>query len=64
MLRNYLSSQLLPTLPPPPEPSDWSAVSVNTELYLGTIRKSVNSLVDKFQDELKKLHGKGDLTFY
>ncbi|XP_076144881.1 bloodthirsty-related gene family, member 12 [Alosa pseudoharengus] len=50
--------QLLPTLPPPPEPSDWSAVSVNTDLYLGTIRKSVNSLVDKFQDELKKLHGK------
>ncbi|XP_063042589.1 bloodthirsty-related gene family, member 12 [Engraulis encrasicolus] len=51
--------QLLPTLPPPPpEPADWSGVTVNTDIYLGTIRKSVNSLVDKFQDELKKLHGK------
>uniref|UniRef100_A0AAY4CXS0 Uncharacterized protein n=2 Tax=Denticeps clupeoides TaxID=299321 RepID=A0AAY4CXS0_9TELE len=50
--------QFMQTLPPPPEPSDWSAVSVSTDLYLGTIRKSVSSLMDKFDNELKKLHGK------
>ncbi|XP_016370969.1 tripartite motif-containing protein 47-like [Sinocyclocheilus rhinocerous] len=32
--------QFLPSLPPPPEPSDWSSVSMNTDLYLSTIRKS------------------------
>ncbi|XP_008277942.1 bloodthirsty-related gene family, member 12 [Stegastes partitus] len=42
----------------PPEPTDWSAVSVNTDLYLGTIRSSVSSLIDKFQEELKRLYGK------
>ncbi|XDV17654.1 hypothetical protein PO909_023484 [Leuciscus waleckii] len=50
--------QFLPSLPPPPEPSDWSVVSVNTDLYLNTIRKSVCSLVDKFQQEVKQLYGK------
>ncbi|KAM3857564.1 uncharacterized protein ACN63O_018603 [Diretmus argenteus] len=50
--------QNVTTLPPPPEPADWSAVSINTDLYLGTIRSSVSSLVDKFQGELKKLYGK------
>ncbi|KAI2643045.1 E3 ubiquitin-protein ligase TRIM39 [Labeo rohita] len=50
--------QFLPSLPPPPEPSDWSAVSVNTDLFLSTIRKSVCSLVDKFQHEVKRLYGK------
>uniref|UniRef100_A0AAQ6ICS8 Bloodthirsty-related gene family, member 12 n=1 Tax=Anabas testudineus TaxID=64144 RepID=A0AAQ6ICS8_ANATE len=50
--------QNLATLPPSPEPTDWSAVSINTDLYLGTIRSSVSSLVDKFQEELKRLYGK------
>ncbi|XP_051756260.1 E3 ubiquitin-protein ligase TRIM39-like [Ctenopharyngodon idella] len=50
--------QFLPSLPPPPEPSDWSLVSVNTDQYLSTIRKSVCSLVDKFQQEVKRLYGK------
>ncbi|XP_051258409.1 zinc-binding protein A33 [Dicentrarchus labrax] len=50
--------QNLATLAPPPEPADWSAVSINTDLYLGTIRSSVSGLIDKFQDELKRLYGK------
>lgn len=50
--------QRLSTLQPPPEPTDWSAVSINTDLYLTTIRSSVSSLVDKFQEELKRLYGK------
>ncbi|KAF1380781.1 hypothetical protein PFLUV_G00167540 [Perca fluviatilis] len=50
--------QNLATLAPPPEPTDWSAVSINTDLYLGTIRSSVSSLMDKFQEELKRLYGK------
>ncbi|XP_077445610.1 bloodthirsty-related gene family, member 12 [Stigmatopora argus] len=50
--------QRMATLPPLPEPTDWSAVSVNTDLYLATIRSSVGGLVDKFQEELKRLYGK------
>ncbi|XP_077400024.1 bloodthirsty-related gene family, member 12 [Vanacampus margaritifer] len=50
--------QHLAALPPLPELTDWSAVSINTDLYLGTIRSSVSSLVDKFQEELKRLYGK------
>lgn len=53
------ATQNLVTLPPLPEPTDWSAVSINTDLYLGTIRSSVSSLTDKFQEELKKLYSKG-----
>ncbi|KAM7377096.1 hypothetical protein PAMA_013735 [Pampus argenteus] len=53
--------QKLATLQPPPEPADWSAVSINTDLYLGTIRSSVSSLIDKFQEELKRLYGKGEV---
>ncbi|XP_041820797.1 zinc-binding protein A33-like [Chelmon rostratus] len=50
--------QNLATLPPPPEPADWSAVSINTDIYLGTIRSSVGSLIEKFQEELRRLYGK------
>ncbi|KAM6949164.1 bloodthirsty-related gene family, member 12 [Aplochiton taeniatus] len=50
--------QGFPGLPPHPEPSDWSGVSVNTDLYLGSIRSSVGTLIDKFQEELKRLYGK------
>ncbi|XP_056156065.1 bloodthirsty-related gene family, member 12 [Lampris incognitus] len=50
--------QNLPTLSPPPEPTDWSAVSINTDLYLGTIRSSVSTLINRFQGELKRLYGK------
>ncbi|XP_074555466.1 bloodthirsty-related gene family, member 12 [Halichoeres trimaculatus] len=50
--------QHIATLSPPPEPADWSAVSINTDLYLGTIRTSVSSLIEKFQEELKRLYGK------
>ncbi|KAK6323389.1 hypothetical protein J4Q44_G00057280 [Coregonus suidteri] len=50
--------QSLPALAPLPEPIDWSGVSVNTDLYLGTIQSSVSTLVDKFQEELKRLYGK------
>lgn len=49
-------------LPPPPEPTDWSGVSVNTDLHMGTISKSVSELVEKFQDEVKRLYGKGTVT--
>ncbi|TNN40679.1 Zinc-binding protein A33 [Liparis tanakae] len=48
----------LSTLSPSPEPTDWSAVSVNTDLYLGTIRSSVSGLVEKLQEEIKRLYGK------
>ncbi len=54
----FLQNQAM--LSPPPEPTDWSAVSINTDLYLGTIRSSVSSLIDKFQEELKRLYGKGE----
>ncbi|KAK7910364.1 hypothetical protein WMY93_015048 [Mugilogobius chulae] len=50
--------QHVSTLSPLPEPFDWSAVSVNTDLYLGTIRASVSGLVDKCNEELKKLYSK------
>lgn len=50
--------QHLSSLSPLPEPFDWSAVSVNTDLYLGTIRASVSNFVDKCNEELKKLYGK------
>ncbi|XP_066515961.1 bloodthirsty-related gene family, member 12 [Hoplias malabaricus] len=50
--------QHLSTLVPTPEPTDWSTVSVNTDLYMGTIRKSVSTLVEKFQEEVKRLYGK------
>ncbi|TSY83962.1 Zinc-binding protein A33 [Bagarius yarrelli] len=53
--------QLLPSLPPPPEPTDWTGVSVNTDLYLGNIRKSVSVLIEKFQEEVKRHHGKGEV---
>lgn len=55
--------QKLTTLSPPPEPSDWSAVSINTDLYLGTIRSSVNNLINRFQEELKRLYGKGKTAY-
>ncbi|KAK2862920.1 hypothetical protein Q5P01_002453 [Channa striata] len=51
-LQNLTALQHLPEL------TDWSAVSINTDLYLGTISSSVSSLVDKFQEELKRLYGK------
>lgn len=50
--------QHLSSLSPLPEPFDWSAVAVNTDLYLGTIRASVSNFVDKCHEELKKLYGK------
>ncbi|KAK1792633.1 hypothetical protein P4O66_012564, partial [Electrophorus voltai] len=53
--------QLMPTLPSLPEPADWSSVSVNTDLHLGTIRKSVSSLIEKFQENVKHLYGKGEV---
>ncbi|XP_049328386.1 bloodthirsty-related gene family, member 12 [Astyanax mexicanus] len=53
-----LFMQHLNSLPPPPEPTDWTGVSVNTDLYLGTIRTSVSTLVERFQEEVKRLYGK------
>uniref|UniRef100_A0A8C6SIU2 Bloodthirsty-related gene family, member 12 n=1 Tax=Neogobius melanostomus TaxID=47308 RepID=A0A8C6SIU2_9GOBI len=50
--------QNLSSLSPLPDPFDWSAVAVNTDLYLGTIRTSVSNFVDKCQDEVKKLYEK------
>uniref|UniRef100_A0A3Q2QJ23 Bloodthirsty-related gene family, member 12 n=1 Tax=Fundulus heteroclitus TaxID=8078 RepID=A0A3Q2QJ23_FUNHE len=50
--------QNLATLSHSPELSDWSAVSINTDIYLGSLRSSVSSLIEKFQDELKRLYGK------
>ncbi|XP_046907685.1 E3 ubiquitin-protein ligase TRIM39-like [Hypomesus transpacificus] len=51
-LQSYLN------LAPSPEPSDWSAVNVDTDLYLGTLRSTVSTLIDRFQEELKRLFGK------
>ncbi|KAL0970064.1 hypothetical protein UPYG_G00236650 [Umbra pygmaea] len=51
--------QSLSSLATLPEPIDWSAVSVNTDLYLGALQSSVSTLVEKFQEELKRLCGKG-----
>ncbi|KAG9260051.1 bloodthirsty-related gene family, member 12 [Astyanax mexicanus] len=53
-----LFMQHLNSLPPPPEPTDWTGVSVNTDLYLGTIRTSVSTLIERFQEEVKRLYGK------
>ncbi|KAM3590787.1 uncharacterized protein V6R79_016708 [Siganus canaliculatus] len=50
--------QNLSSLSPPPEPADWSSVSINTDLYLGTVGSSVSGLIAKFQEELKRLYGK------
>ncbi|KAG7256160.1 hypothetical protein CRUP_013782, partial [Coryphaenoides rupestris] len=50
--------QSMSGMPAVPEPLDWSAASVNTELYLGNIRSSVGGLIDKFQVELKRLYSK------
>ncbi|XP_015229116.1 PREDICTED: E3 ubiquitin-protein ligase TRIM39-like [Cyprinodon variegatus] len=50
--------QNIATLSHSPEPTDWSGVNINTDLYLGTLRSSVSSLVEKFQDEIKRLYGK------
>lgn len=50
--------QTASTLSPSPEPTDWSAVSINTDLHLGTIRSSVSGLVEKLQEEIKRLYGK------
>ncbi|KAJ8268726.1 hypothetical protein COCON_G00113330 [Conger conger] len=50
--------QTLPSLAPPPEPMDWVAVSVSTELYVGTVRSSVSALLEKSQDMLKRLYSK------
>lgn len=47
-------------MPPLLEPMDWSGVSVNTDLYVGTLRKSVSTLMDKVQEELKKLLEEGE----
>lgn len=60
LLSPHINWQKLTTLSPSPEPSDWSAVSINTDLYLGTIRSSVNNLINRFQEELKRLYGKGE----
>ncbi|XP_014841035.1 PREDICTED: E3 ubiquitin-protein ligase TRIM39-like [Poecilia mexicana] len=50
--------QNLATLSHSPEYTDWSGVSINTDIYLGTLRSSVSGLIEKFQDELKKLYAK------
>lgn len=55
-----IARQKLTTLPPTPEPCDWSAVSINTDLYLGAIRSSVSGLMSRFQEELKRLYAKGE----
>ncbi|KAJ8382508.1 hypothetical protein SKAU_G00032860 [Synaphobranchus kaupii] len=50
--------QTLPSLAPPAEPMDWSGVSVNTDLFVGTVRSSVSALLEKSQDMLKRLYSK------
>ncbi|XP_008420804.2 uncharacterized protein LOC103472753 [Poecilia reticulata] len=50
--------QNLATLSHSPEHTDWSGVSINTDIYLGTLRSSVSGLIEKFQDELKRLYAK------
>nr|XP_015201604.1 PREDICTED: E3 ubiquitin-protein ligase TRIM39-like [Lepisosteus oculatus] len=50
--------QKFPTLGVLPEHTDWSDTTVQTDLYTGTVRKSVTQLVDRCQEILKRLHGK------
>ncbi|KAI1888668.1 hypothetical protein AGOR_G00187510 [Albula goreensis] len=50
--------QRLPSLPPAPEPKDWSGVSVNTDLYVGIVRSSVSALLEKNQDLLRRLYSR------
>ncbi|XP_066579148.1 bloodthirsty-related gene family, member 12 [Amia ocellicauda] len=50
--------QGFPTLCVPPEHTDWSNTRVQTDLYVGTVRKSVSQLVDRCQEILKKLYGR------
>ncbi|KAJ8372740.1 hypothetical protein AAFF_G00277480 [Aldrovandia affinis] len=50
---------LQPSLPvSAPEPMDWSGLSVNTDLYVGTVRSSFSALLEKSQDMLQRLHSK------
>ncbi|KAG7233377.1 hypothetical protein INR49_007107 [Caranx melampygus] len=44
-----------PILSSPPPARDWSGVSVNSDLGTGTIYRSLASLVERFQGELKNI---------
>ncbi|XP_067117762.1 E3 ubiquitin-protein ligase TRIM47-like [Osmerus mordax] len=51
-LQSYLN------LAPSPEPSDWSAVNVDTDLYLGTLRSTVSTLIDASRRSSRDCSGK------
>ncbi|XP_036407377.1 E3 ubiquitin-protein ligase TRIM39 isoform X1 [Megalops cyprinoides] len=41
----------------PPQTKDWSGVSVNSDLCVGAIYRTVSELVERFQEELQRLPG-------
>ncbi|XP_037621843.1 nuclear factor 7, ovary-like isoform X2 [Sebastes umbrosus] len=44
-----------PSLSTPPQAKDWSSVSVVSELTSGGILRTVNQMMERFQEEMKKL---------
>ncbi|XP_069028284.1 E3 ubiquitin-protein ligase TRIM39 [Embiotoca jacksoni] len=48
-----------PVLSSPPPTNDWSGVSVNSDLGMSTVCRSLAALVDRFQEDLKKITEKG-----
>nr|XP_015201601.1 PREDICTED: E3 ubiquitin-protein ligase TRIM39-like isoform X2 [Lepisosteus oculatus] len=47
--------QNIPSLQPPPKSKDWSDVTVDTDLCLGTVRTPVSELLESINEELEKL---------
>ncbi|XP_040892971.1 E3 ubiquitin-protein ligase TRIM39-like [Toxotes jaculatrix] len=47
--------KVFPVLCTPPQAKNWSSVSVSSELTSGVILRTVNPLMDRFQEEMRKL---------
>lgn len=47
--------QTFPSLSTPPQTKDWSSASVVSELTSGVILRTVNHLMENFQEEMRKL---------
>lgn len=46
---------MFPTLSTPPPAKDWSSVSVVSELTSGVILRTVNHVMEHFQEQMRKL---------
>ncbi|MBN3316839.1 TRI39 ligase, partial [Atractosteus spatula] len=51
--------QNIPALQPPPKSKDWSDITVDTDLCLGTVRTPVSELLESINKELEKLSAIG-----